>query len=105
MSQLPIGNKVTATIVVTDAKDNPTRVDGVPVWSTDRPDVLTIEAAADGLSAVVTPTGALGSAQVQVDADADLGEGVRPLTLLGTVEVVAGEAVAGTIDFGPLEPA
>ena len=78
-------------------------VEGAPVWSTDRPDLVTVTAAADGMSAVIAPVGPLGSAQISVDADADLGAGVTTLTTLGSVEVIAGTAVAGVMNFG--EPA
>jgi len=100
---LPDDKSVTATLSYVDAKGNPALVEGAPVWSTDRPDLVTVTAAADGMSAVIAPVGPLGSAQISVDADADLGAGVTTLTTLGSVEVIAGTAVAGVMNFG--EPA
>lgn len=100
--QLPDDKKVTATASFTDAKGNAAKVDGNPVWGTDRDDLLKVADNGDG-SATIEPVGPLGSAQVTCKADADVGEGVEELTLLGTVEVIAGKAVAGSINFG--EPA
>lgn len=101
--QLPDDKVVSASVSFTDAKGNAAKVDGVPAWSVDPAGVVDLAVAADGLSAVVSPSGPLGSAQISVVADADLGSGVVPLTLLGTVEVVAGTAVSGAVNFG--EPA
>ena len=38
-------------------------------------------------------------AQVKVEADADLGAGTVPIITLGDVEVVAGQAVSGTVSL------
>lgn len=100
--QLPDDKTVSATAAFVDAKDNPAKVDGAPVWATDRPDLLSVADNGDG-TATITPVGPLGSGQVTCTADADLGAGVVPVILLGTVEVIAGQAVGGAINFG--EPA
>lgn len=99
MFTLPDDKTAAATVAFVDAKGNPAVVEGAPVWSSSDPAVLSVVAAADGMSAIVTPVGPLGSAQVKVEADADTGEGVVPVILLGDVEVVAGQAVGGTISF------
>lgn len=57
----------------------PARVDGVPVWASSDETVITVVAAADGMSAVID-TVAPGTARVTVTADADLGAGVETLT-------------------------
>jgi len=98
--QLPDDKSVTASLAYVDAKGNPALVEGAPVWTTDRPDIVTVTPAADGMSAVIAPVGPLGSAQISVDADADLGAGVTNLTTLGQVDVIAGTAVAGSMNFG-----
>lgn len=79
------------------AAGNPARVDGVPQWRSSDDTVLVVTAAEDGLSAVITTTGKLGTAQVSVTADADLGEGVKPISGVLDVEVQASEAVGLTI--------
>lgn len=60
--QLPI------TIAATDEFGNPTAnvFDSPPTWSIDNMAIATVAQAADGSSAVVTPTGVLGSCNVQV---------------------------------------
>jgi hypothetical protein len=78
-------------------KLHPAQVDGVPVWSSSDPAVATVEAAADGLSAVVKAADNLGPAQISVTADVDLGEGVNPMTGLLDIEVVGGGAAAISI--------
>lgn len=94
-----------ATIQPVDNFGNAARVDGVPVWGVSDENILEVVPAADGLSADVLAKGAIGTAQVTVSADADLGDGVRELTGLLDVEVLAGEAVSLTIAAGPLQTA
>ena len=69
--------KVSLSVAFTTAAGNPAVVDGIPVWGTSDETILSVVAAEDGLTAVVTTVGPLGSAQVSVTADADLGEGVQ----------------------------
>lgn len=96
----PIG----AALVIEDSKGNPALVDGVPEWVTSDPEGLTLAVAADGMSAVVTIVGKIGVYQVTVTCDADLGEGVKPITGVGEVEVVAGEAAVVKVQFTGVEP-
>jgi hypothetical protein len=52
-----------------------------------------------------TPAGPLGQAQVTATADADLGSGARNIMTVADIQVVSGEAVAGTIQpVGEAEP-
>ena len=96
MFTLPSDKTASASLSYVDDKGNPAKVDGAPVWSSSDEAVLTVVAADDGMSAVVTPVG-LGNAQIRIDADADLGAGVESLTTLADVEVVGGKAVAGNV--------
>ena len=58
----------------------------------------------DGTICKVIPRG-LGRTQVSAKADADLGEGVRELLTVCDIMIVAGEAVAGSIQpAGEQEP-
>lgn len=93
-ANLPDDKTGTCTIAPQDAKGNAAAVDGVPTWRSTDENVLTVAAAADGLSAVVTPAGPLGTAQIIVDADADLGAGVTSLQETFELTVVAGQAVS-----------
>jgi hypothetical protein len=96
---LPVDKSVAATASFVDAKGNPAVVEGVPVWGTDRPDLLAVTDNGDG-SATVACVGPLGSGQVTCTGDADMGAGVVPVVLMGTIEVIAGAAVGGVINFG-----
>jgi hypothetical protein len=86
--------KVEAAISVLDAKGNPAVVDGAPVWAVSNPAGLVLTPATDGLSCSIAAAGPVGTYQVTVNADADLGEGIKPLVGILDVEVIAGEAVA-----------
>ena len=95
-----------------DARGNPAAVDGAPVWSVSDDTLLKIEVAADGLSAVVSALGPIGSAQVTVRADARMGEEVREIVGTLNVLLVAAEAVALQLVAGvpteiatPVDPA
>jgi hypothetical protein len=93
--------KFTASIQPVDARGNPALVDGVPVWTASNPEVLSVSISPDGMSADVAAVGPLGSGQVSVEADADLGEGVRAITGVLDVEVKAGEAVKLVVNTAP----
>ena len=85
--------KVSLSIQPLDAKGNPARVDGVPAWSVSDPSLGTVQAAADGLSAVFTAQ-QTGTVQVSVTVDADLGPGVRALSGTLDIQIEPGEAVS-----------
>lgn len=96
--------KVALSVTFVTAAGNPASVDGVPVWQSSDPTVLSVVASDDGLSAVATTVGPLGNAQVSCTADADLGSGVRSVSAVLDVEVHAAEAVAANIAAGAPEP-
>ena len=102
MLVLKDSQKVTLTVAPVDAAGNPAKVDGAPAWEIvgTNPECLAVTPSDDGLSATVVAQGPLGTAQVQVTADADLGEGNVPITGLLDVEVVAGDAVSLNIGSG-----
>jgi len=83
-----------------DKKGNPATVDGLPVWSVSDATILSVQPAADGLSATIVANGPLGLSQVSISGDADLGEGMKPVVGTLDVTVVAGEAVSATINAG-----
>lgn len=101
--KISVLSQVDATIAYVDARGNPATVDGAPVWGTDRPDLVSLSETLDGMSCTMVPL-AVGTAQITVTADADLGDGVRELVTLGTLEIIAAEAVAGVITFGEPVP-
>jgi hypothetical protein len=103
---LPDGNKVQVKISYVDAQGNPATVDSEVTWASSDDTIATVQAdTADSQKAVVAASGTIGQVQITARADADLGEGVRELITTMDVEVVAGEAVGGTIEpVGPSEP-
>jgi hypothetical protein len=95
---LPVDHEVEVQVAYVDAKGNPAPVDGDPVWSSSDAAIITVTAdTTNAMQAMVTPVGPIGTAQVKVEADADLGAGVTSLVTLMDVTIVAGQAVAGTI--------
>lgn len=99
---LRIDQRVTVSIQPVDRAGNPAAIDGVPVWAAATGAVV-LTPAADGLSCVIEPTGTLGTEQVNVTCDADLGEGVRTIAGVLELDIVAGEAVAIVINPGAPE--
>lgn len=103
---LAVGTQVHVQVSYVDAAGNPATIDGDVSWSSSDETIATVMAdAGDSTKAIVRAVGKLGQAQITATADADLGEGVRALITPMDVEIVAGEAVAGTIaPVGGAEP-
>ena len=93
MANIKVTETKTGSIVISDAHGNPAQVDGAPVWSLTDPSLATLTPAADGMSCAIAPVGPIGTCELQVKADADLGAGV--VDILGTLplEFIAGDAV------------
>lgn len=98
---LTIDQAVDVTVSFVDRAGNPAKVDGVPAWSSSDDTVVTVTPAADGLSAVVSSTDKIGTAQVVVRADADLDAG-ESREIMGSLdlETVGGEAMTASISAG-----
>lgn len=98
MYTLPVDHSVLMQVAYVDAKGNPATIDGEVSWSSSDASVITVTV--DGEDSTICraiPVGSVGQAQVTASCDADLGDGVRELLTLCDIEVVGGEAVAGTI--------
>lgn len=104
MLLLSNAQKVTAIVEPLDQYGSPARIDGVPSWNNSDPSIVSLVPAADGLTAVVTALGPLGLTQISATADADLGQGVRPISQQADIQVEASEAVTLGIKFGAPEP-
>lgn len=78
---------------IEDAKGNPASIQGVPAWSTTRPDLFTLTAAADGMSCVVEAIGPRGTGTVTVVADANMSP-TEVTEIVGTCEVTVVSAQA-----------
>ena len=94
--------KAVLSVSPKSAAGNPAPVENVE-WKVSDPTIATITPdPANPLSAVLTTTGALGSCQVSVSADADLGEGVK--TIAGTLDVEVRASEAVSLDIGAGAP-
>ena len=105
MLTLPNDHKCPVSIEPVDAKGNPAKVDGVPTWTSSAQAIAYVSnLASDGLSAEVLPGDTLGTCQINVQADADLGSGVTQINGVLDVQVVSGQAVGFQIQTGALTP-
>lgn len=104
--KLPNDHKIEVQVSYIDSHGNPATVDGDVTWDTSDSNIATVETdTGDSTHATVIPDGQVGQVQVTATVDADLGEGIRELITTMDVEIVAGEAVAGTISpVGPPQP-
>lgn len=104
MNTITIDQKIPFTIAFQDSAGNAARVDGpVTVEVSDPTLAEVVDLSADGLSGAIAGKAA-GIVQVRASGDADLGAGVRPVLVTGDLEIVAGEAVVGTMTFGAAVP-
>jgi hypothetical protein len=97
---LPDRHQVQVRIDYVDADNNPATVDGDVTWSSSDSNIatVTVDPSDSQLATVAAATGGtIGQVQITATADADLGEGTREIITTMDVEIVAGEAVAGTI--------
>jgi hypothetical protein len=96
--QLTADQQVNATVAFVNQNDSSVVVtlDSTPIWISDNLDVLTVNTAADGLSAELVTVGPAGSANVNFST---IVGGVSIITTLDVV-VVAGVVVSATITPG-----
>lgn len=88
-------------VAPTTLAGNPATIDGdVTFQSSD--DAVAVVIPIDGRTARIQAVGP-GVTQILASFDADLGAGVRTVTLTSALEVVLPEAVGGTIVFGTPE--
>jgi len=100
MYQMRYNQQVPLSGQPVDKDENPAPVDGVPTWTLSSPDFAKLEnIAPDGLSATLVGIKP-GSFQVNMNGDADLGEGVKPITTMLDVTLLPGEAVGFQMQTG-----
>lgn len=100
MTTIKDNQTVSVTLEVDDVANNPiaNAVFTVPPgWQSSDPTIVTVSAAADGLSANVTTTGKLGQAQITVTGTAVDG---RTITGIGDVSVVTSGPATFKLNFG-----
>jgi hypothetical protein len=96
-------NYPNVVLTITNSAGNPAPVDGVPVWASSDPTVISVTPNPDGMSALID-TVAPGVGRVTVTADADTGAGV--VTLTGVTEDInvtqgtSGQATLMTLELG-----
>lgn len=92
-----MNQKVTETkkygVVFKDEKGNVAVVDGKPEWSLTDPALGTLTPSEDGLSVDLAPAGPIGDVGLHLSADADLGEGSKPIVGELPISLQPGEAV------------
>ena len=96
---LGVGHYATVTVQWVDATGSPAKVDGPTAWESTDPDVLTCQVSTGNPLIANCKAVAIGTAQIQATADADMGEGVKTITSTIDVMVIAGEAVGGSMTF------
>lgn len=102
---MEVGQRVTGTVKFVDRKGNPAKVDGVPVWNVSDASLVKATPSADGMSCEFEAL-AVGGVLVSLDADADLGAGVKTISGQGALNILEPEAVGVEISFGePQDPA
>lgn len=87
------------SISIKTAKGKPAKVDGAPKWEVTDEAVGSLEVADDGMSALFKAK-AEGNCSINVEADADLGEGVKKLMGSLDINVVGDEAAIVEIAAG-----
>jgi hypothetical protein len=103
---LPDGMQCHVAISYVDAEGNPAQVDGAIHWESSNTECADVFVASDAETTTATIRAkTLGTTQISARADADLGDGVKEIVTTMDIEVVAGEAVAGSISpTGAPEP-
>lgn len=81
------------------AKGNIATLDGPLVWEVSDPLKLAQSSSPEGVISF-SAVGPLGTAQVRVTGDADMGEGIRAIAGVLDVEIIAGDAVSIVIEPG-----
>jgi len=84
-----------------DARGNPTNPGATPTWTSSDETVATVEAAEDGMSAVVTIVGGLGASQITCTDPESADDDTDDVIAVGTVSVVPGKAVVGDVQLTP----
>lgn len=87
-------------LAISDSFGNQATVDGTPTWTSGDDAIVALTVAEDGFSAVASAVGPVGTAQVSVRADADVGEGLREIVAVLDIEVIGGEARLVALNAG-----
>jgi hypothetical protein len=98
MYTLPVDHAVNMQVAYTDAAGNPATIDGDVEWVSSDEALIGVEVdETDSTKCRAVPVGPIGQVQITATVDADLGDGVRNLITTCDIQIVGGEAVAGSI--------
>lgn len=99
-ASMTVGSYATVSVAWKDKGGNVVKVDGPTKWESSDPATLQVTVATGNpqIANLYAP-GPIGKVQVHATADADLGEGVKPVTASLDVEVISGQAIGGDITF------
>lgn len=97
---LKVSDQLPLSVELKDKFGNKALSDGKPSWAVTDEALASLEVAEDGMSAVLSPKGLVGALKVQVSADADLGEGIKPIIGELDIDLLPGEAVSVEIKAG-----
>jgi hypothetical protein len=103
-STLHNDSQFTVTVAPKSLGGKPAKIDGAPKWSVDREDLVSVTPAADGMSAVVAAVGGVGTAEVMIVADANLGPDETDISVVLDIEVIDAQAAALSVSVGPETP-
>lgn len=103
---LPVGQLINVEVEYVDSGGNAARVDGEIEWTTSNDQIAQLVVdEQDSSMCRILAVNDTGDVQVTATADADMGDGIREIITLLDLTVVAGEAIAGTINVtGTPEP-
>ena len=91
---MKVSDALAVSLQIKDFAGNAAQIDGLPQWALTDAALGSLEVAEGGMSAVFKPAGPVGALKVQVSADADLGEGVKPIIGELDIDLLPGEAVS-----------
>lgn len=100
---LRLDHQVKASVVFETEAGKPAKVDGVPVWKSSHPEIVSVVASADGMSAVIAAV-AEGEATVSMLADAKVGPDIVELPATVDIVVADEQATVARISLGEPEP-
>jgi hypothetical protein len=103
MTTITTTQQFSLTLAPKDRRGKPAPVQpGSIVWASSDESIVTVTPDETGLKALVVAQG-VGSANVNVSADADLGDGVSTIVGSEGVTVSLGQAVSVGLEVGPIE--
>jgi hypothetical protein len=99
---LQSGARATLSVAWLQSNGQSAPVDGPTTWVSSNPSVCQCTVASgNSLIANLYAPGPIGTVQIQASADADMGEGMQPVTSVMDITVIAGQATGGDITLTP----